>query len=179
MSSLLDNYRTVSNPYDHLQQLEWNDTLAVAVSLETVKNDEFISRLDIFCFDAPNRIYEYPLKIFAKKHFVHLTKLNRFLEMASEAGLIVKWLRGFNFDVSEKEPLYEYAVVEMEIFFILGIITTCLHVIAFLVIILERKAFIKIHTQNNSRAWQLIDKMINPERYFLKESLYEINTKHD
>lgn len=108
-----------------------------------------------------------------------MVKLNRFLEMASEAGLIVKWLKGFNFDVSESEPQYQYAVVEVEIFFILGIITTCLHIIAFLVIILERKAFMKIHTQTNARAWQLIDKIINPNRYFLNENLYDTNTKND
>lgn len=178
MSVLLRNYEIVSNPYEHLQHLEWNDTLAVAVSLETVKNDELFSRLNIICFNAPNRIYEYPLKILAKKRFAHLVKLNRFLELASEAGLIVKWLKGFNFDMSEKEPLYEYAEVEVEIFFILGVITTCLHIIAILLIILEWKTFMKIHTQTNARAWQLIDKMIDSDRYFLKESLYDINTKN-
>lgn len=119
------------------------------------------------------------MKILTKKRFAHLTKLNRFLEMASEAGLTVKWLKGFIFDAFEKEPLYEYAEVEVEIFFILGVITTCCHIIAILFIILERKTFMEIHTQTNARNWQFIDKMINPDRYFLNESLYDINTKND
>lgn len=169
----------MSNPYEHLQHLHWNDKLAVAVSLETVKNDDFISKLNLFCFNGPNRIYEYPLKILAKKHFPHMVKLNRFLEMASESGLIVKWLKGFNFDVSEKEPLYQYVAVEFETFLVLIVITTCMQIIAFFVIILERRAYMKIHTQTDTPTWRFIDKTINPDRYFLMENLYDINAKNE
>lgn len=172
-------FEIVSNPYEHLQHLQWNDKLAVAVSLETVKNEDFISKLNLFCFSSPNRIYEYPLKILAKKRFAHMIKLNRFLEMTSESGLIVKWLKGFNFDASEKEPLYQYVVVELETFLVLVVVTVCLQIFAFFVIILERKAYMKIHTRTDTPAWRFIDKTINPDRYFLMENLYDINIKND
>lgn len=176
---MLHQFEIVSNPYEHLQHLQWNDKLAVAVSLETVKNGDFISKLNLFCFNDPNRIYEYPLKILAKKHFAHMMKLNRFLEMASESGLIVKWLKGFNFDVSEKQPLYEYVVVELETFLVLVVITACFHILAFLVVILERRAYMKIHTKTDTPTWRIIDKTINPNRYYLMENLYDINMKND
>lgn len=179
MPALLYKYKVVSDPYEYLQYLEWNDTLAVTASLETVKNDEFISKLDIFCFNAPNRIYEYPLKILTKKRFAHLMKLNQFIEIASEAGLILKWLKGFNFDVFEKEPLYQSADVEMETFFLLVVVTTCLHILAIFIIWLERRTFMKIHKETNARAWRFIDKTINPDRYFLNKSLYDVNMKND
>lgn len=176
---MLCKYEIVSDPFEHLQHLQWNDTLAVAVSLETVKNEESISKLNFFCFNGPNQIYEYPLKILAKKHFPYMGKLNRFLEMASESGLIVKWLKGFNFDASEKEPQYEYAVVEMESFLMIVVTTTCLHILAFLFIYLERKTFKKIRSDTVSRSWQFVHKIINSDRYHLKENLYDINRKND
>lgn len=174
---MLSKYEIVSNPFEHLQHLQWNDSLAVAVSLENAKNDEIVSRLNIFCFNGPSRIYEYPLKILTKKHFKHMTKLNRFLEMTIESGLIVKWLKGFNFDLSEKEPLYQYAIVEMESFLMVVVITSCLHAVAFLLIYLERKTYMKIHRETVSRTWQIVDKTINPDRYFLMRTLYGGNTR--
>lgn len=174
---MLHKFKVVSKPHELLDTLPWNDTLAVAVSLETVKNEELISRLNLFCFDEPNRIYGYPLKILARRSFAHMHELNRFIELADESGLILKWLKGSTFRESEKVPQFQYAAVELEIFLVLVVITVCLQTIAIGIVFLERKAHMETRNDIGSSVWRFVEKVINPDRYHLMNNLYDIDSK--
>lgn len=175
---MLHKFVTVSNPYEYLHELEWNDKLAVGVSLGNMQNDEIMSRLNLYCFDRLNHIYEYPLKILASKRFQFMVQLNRFIEMANEAGLTVKWLKGIRFGpISEEKPLFEYAVVSIEVFIVFLIIIFSMFVFTVFVFTIEKITFNKIHSENITKLWKFVDMMINSKRYFLVEFFGERSWK--
>ncbi|XP_031634347.1 uncharacterized protein LOC116347768 [Contarinia nasturtii] len=94
----LDQFKMVYQPSDYIDQLEWNDKLAVALSRElsrspTGKDND--SSLKIYCFEHPNNIYEYPLKVLMHKKFSYAKELNTFIRFARECGLIDKWLKEY------------------------------------------------------------------------------------
>lgn len=168
----------VSNPYEHLAELEWNDRVAVAVSLENAKNDESVTRLDPFCFNGPNHIYEYPLKILTSKRFPFMRELNRFIEMTNETGFIVKWLKGIQFGpICDKKPLFEYIEVTFEMFAVFLVIVSSMNLFTGFIFIIEKIAFKEIHMQNVKPLWRFVDMMINPNRYYLVEFFVERSWK--
>lgn len=153
-----------------MEQLYWDDNLAVAVSLERVKNEELISKLGIYCFKSPNQIHEYPLKILAVKDFPFLNELNKLIKQASESGLIVKWLKGCRFGpTSDKEPLFQYMEVNLELFIAIIIINIIAQLFIYSILTLEKKAYNKIHQQNVHSFWKWTELMINPDRYVSME----------
>lgn len=138
------------------------------MSLEEVKNEGLISRLGLYCFKSPNHIHEYSLKILASKNFPLLTELNQFIQMATEAGLIVKWLKGYRFaSMYEKKPLFEYIEVKMEMFVCFVIIVGSLQVFTCFIGTLEKIAYEKIQLQKVSPFWRRVDIAINPYRYLV------------
>lgn len=91
-------FQVVEHPYIFLNKLEWNNKLAVAVSTELsfsrvkTENSQIFHQMDFYCFDQPNIIYKYSLKMLTRKSFPYLNELNDFIQRASDGGLIVKWL---------------------------------------------------------------------------------------
>lgn len=161
---------TVSNPYEYLSELEWNNKLAVAVSRANVKNDENILRLDLFCFNARHHIYEYPVKMLASKRFPFMAELNRIIEMATESGLTEKWLKGIQYGpICEIKPLFEYVEVTIEMFVTFQVIVVSMYLFTIFILIVERIAFKQIHKENVRPLYRFADMMINPKRYFLVE----------
>lgn len=166
-SELLREFITVSNPYEYLEELEWNDKLAVAVSLANVKNEGTITRLNLFCFDSFDHIYEYQLKILASKRFPFMIELNRFIEMVNEAGLTVKWLKGIQFEsIYEKKPLFEYIEVKAEVIACFLVIMAAAYLFASFIIILEKIAFNENRMEHVKPLWKFIELMISPYRWF-------------
>lgn len=169
---MLDKFEILKDPKDHLRKLEWNDKLAVAVSLARVKHDKFISRLNFHCFNNPNTIYEYSLKILTSKEFPLMDELNNFIHRASEGGFIVKWLKGFLFgQFIEKKPLFQYVEVKIETLKFIFVIFTCLLLAAFLQAVLERIVHRKIQVKNTG-FWKYVEMTIDSNRYFFIESFF-------
>lgn len=167
---MLHKFVTVSDPYEHLPELGWNDKLAVAVSLANVKNNEDFLRLDLFCFRGANHIYEYPLKILASRHFHFMAELNRIIEMATESGLTVKWLKGIqNGPIREIKPLFEYIEVTFEMFAAFLVIVAVMFIFTIFILVVERITFRNIRMQNIKPIWKFSDMMINSKRYFYVE----------
>lgn len=161
-------FEIFESPYDYLRQLTWNDHLAVAISLERVKNEQLISRLNLHCLSSPNNIHEYPLKILASKEYPFLTELNQFIQMAIENGLIVKWLKGIRLTPSsEKTSLYEYSGVSFESLVILIAIWCCIHLFNCFIAVVEKIAYEKVHVEKVQSFWRYVEMSINPDRYFL------------
>lgn len=171
---ILRRFKIVESPYDHLRQLQYNDKLAVAVSMERVKNEDLISRIDIYCFNHPDLIYGYPLKILVSKEFRYLTELNQLIQMASESGLIVKWLKKFAFGpISDKPPLFVYTEINMESFMCFIIFMLLMQSFVIFLGVLEKRAYDKIHEPNVRSIWIYTDMALNPYRYFLLENYRE------
>lgn len=114
------------------------------------------------------------MKILASKEFPYFAELNDFIKMASESGLIVKWLRGCRFESkTDKKPLYEYIEVKMEMFICFIIIVVGMHILTFCVACLERRAFREMHEQNVNPVWSRVEALINPHRNFVVRNLFK------
>lgn len=172
-------FEVLDSPCKYLQQLKWNDKLAVAVSLERVRNEGLISNLGLYCFQSPNHIHEYSLKVLTSRNFPFLKELDHFIEMATESGLIMKWLKGCRFtSIYEKKPLYEYAEVKLELFICFILIVICLLLFSCFIAFLEKTAHNQIHVANVKLIWRYIEMAINPHRYFMFGYTFDLN-KHD
>lgn len=158
---------------NHLRQLESNSRLAVATSIERIRKMRLSpERLNVHCFKNQKSIHEYSLKILATKEFRFMNELNEFIGRASSCGLISKWLSGNQLKISSKfNALTEYNEMNVEksggIFLVIG----CLMILALFVVTLERIVYKKVRTPNAAKMWQYVEKAIDPNRYFLLETL--------
>lgn len=174
---MLDKFEIITNPYQHLRELQFDERLAVGVSFEHVQNDELVNRQNIFCFESPNHIYSYSMNVLTSKDFPYLAELNRFIKMASESGLVVKWLKGYTFgSVPEKKSSSEYVEVKLEMYVYLVLIALSLQILACLIAIIESTAFKKIHMDNARPFWRIIEMTVNPYRYFLMGDFFDTET---
>lgn len=166
----LNKFKIVENIDEHLRQIEWNNELAVATSIERVRRLRYQFGLNVHCFNYLNNIYAYPLKFLASEHFLYLNELNRFIQHASDGGLIVKWLENVE-QFSEKRSLYTYSEVHLESLYGVGILFFIL-IFAFLVLILEKVVKKKVQIQNANQMWRYIEMAIDPYRHFLLSDLH-------
>lgn len=131
------------------------------------------SKLKLYCFNNPNNIYEYSLKILMKKDFALVNELNRFIRYASDGGLIVKWLKGNRYN-SNSEKLSKFSFSETNLNSLLfNLIIFCavstLSMIAFIVEILVDR---NVQKKNCSTFWRYCQMFIDPYRYFFLENLW-------
>lgn len=172
-AELLQKFEIFKNPNVYLHRLEWDSELAVAVSREQVKNNESLSKLQIYCFENPNHIYEYPMKILTSKKFGYLNELNRFIQMSSESGLIDKWLKGSEFKNLGKE-IYQsqYIKVDFDVFIVLVVFISLMLLFSFYVFYVERSIDKRNITKSDSPFWRIIKIIIDADRHFFMYDLY-------
>lgn len=166
---LLRRFEVIDNLNEQLQQLEWNDKLAVAVSSVQAQEEKQSLKSGYYCFKSPNHIHEYSLKILASKDFPYLTELNNLIQMACDTGLIMKWLKNYRTKlIFEIKPLYEYTEVTVDKFTYFIIIGLILNLLASVVGLIERIVYEKVFVENVGRNsfWRYIEMVINPHRYF-------------
>lgn len=170
---MLKNFEVFKDPNTYLHRLEWDNKLAVAVSREQMKNDETLSRMHIYCFENPNHIYEYPMKILTTTKFRYFNELNRFIQMSSESGLINKWLKGTQFGQFGEEKLVPtYARVDMEVFVVVMILLITMLSLSIYVLYVERAMDKRDKSISNARFWRIIKMFIDPIRHYCMDDLY-------
>lgn len=164
----MQNFKVSNNLTEYLNQLDWNNKLAVATSLERVRNDRLLSK-SVYCFDESNNIQTYPLKIFMRKGFNLQKKLDRFIEYTIENGVIVKWTRKNTFRsfVEERRIQMDYDEVKAEIFKFFVPVILGVSLGAFVIMVFEVIVHTKVHSHGSAKLWRYIQMMIDPERYFL------------
>lgn len=168
----MQNFEIFNDPNIYLSRLEWDSKLAVAVSREQLRNDESLSRLHIYCFENPNHIYEYPMRVLTTKKFRFLSQLNRFIKMTTESGLIGKWLKKIQFgQFGQGKTAPIYTEVDMEVIWVLVVIIAIL--LLFSTYVLYERAMAKRHKdKSNARIWRIIKMLIDPDRHFFMDDLY-------
>lgn len=171
----------LDNPNEYLHHLEWNDELAVAVSKGQLLDVELVSNLSLYCFNSPNLIYGYPLKIMTSKEFQFLDELNRFIQMTTDSGLITKWLKGNSFGsvVSNKQPLHNYVEVELESAAAFLVMYFFIMLLVLAAAIVEKITFHKVQLPNVGPIWKYIGMLVDPHRYFLLGDLYTKPVKNN
>lgn len=78
-----------------LEQLQFDDHLAVGVSREYVKNNHLFANEQLFCFDEKNHIEsdQITVLVYRDKNLINL--FNNEIRKFSEAGLISKWIKDY------------------------------------------------------------------------------------
>lgn len=171
----LRKFELVEQPTEYVYQLNWNNKLAVAIprdlsySRAVLNRDQFDPTSKMFCFNSPDNIHKYWLKILVRKEFPLLDELNQFIQYASEGGLIDEWIKKDRHSV-EKAPKYEDAM-DLEVFVVIWVVCGIMLLISSLVLIIEKITFKIVRRVNASVLWRLIEVCIDPNRYFLMNDL--------
>lgn len=172
----LNKFKIIRDPNDYFDQLEQDDKLAVAASREffisstSVEERRIKLKKRVHCFNHPEHIHEYSLRILVRKSFPLLEELNGFIERVGENGCVDKWLKRYRF-AAEKEPIYQYAVATVASFASPWIVGMCIFVLELFVITTERIVYSKVRTPNSSKLWQYIEMLVDPNRYFLLDNI--------
>lgn len=168
---LLKNFVVRDDPNSCLSQLVRNPKLAVAISREYAHNGHLISNSRVHCFENFETVHEYALKFLMRKDFLHQSKMNRFIQMASAGGLIEKWRKSGKVLPKRQNLKRFYRTISMKHFYgiFLLIIILCVH--ASLLFILEIIVYKKAHERDSFRIWLIIEMIIDPYRHFWCENV--------
>lgn len=153
-----------------MSQLDGNPRLAVAISLAHAHNSYLISASQIYCFKKSEIIYDHAVQFLVSKNFPYASKLNKFIEMASEGGLINKW-----YSKARISALYKYGErvngqVSMEELYgglMIWGIAVMSPIFSFLLEIVVHK---RARARNSSRFWMRAELLINADRHFWLET---------
>lgn len=161
----LNEFKILESKNDFLNELQWNDKLAVAISYERVQTDRLLSA-SLYCLDDFNSIYGYSLKFLMRKNFLLMNELNQFIQQSSDAGLITKWLKGNQLEYSvQKPPKFQFVQSHMDAVLILFTFCLCLFSIAALILLIEFIVDKKVRTEKSARFWRYIEMSIDSRRY--------------
>lgn len=162
-AAVLNKFIITNATDEYLEQLDWNNKLAVVSSLKRAQYFRLQHRFDIYSFTYPNQIYEYTLKFLMRPNFPFANDLNRFIQQATEGGLINKWINNYRWHlkVADQNEIVYIKFQNWALF--LGIL---LIVWLFLIslFMLERTVHKKVRTIGSRRFWKYIEMMIDPVR---------------
>lgn len=172
----LDKFKIIRDPNDYFEQLEQDDKLAIAASRElfvsstSVEERRIRLKKRVHCFNYPEHIHEYSLRILARKDFPLLKELNGFIERVNENGCIDKWLKRYRF-VAEKQPIYEYAIATVESYASPSFVCCCIFLLALFTTMIEMIVYSKVRTPNPSKFWRFMEIIVDTDRSFLLDDL--------
>lgn len=108
-----------------------------------------------------------------RNSFEFQREMNRFIELASESGLLQKWLKGNIFGCRvEGDQQFQYIEITIENYFVLALVGLGILVLSCIVLGLERIVYKKAREHDAARLWRYIEMMIDPNRYFF---LYDLS----
>lgn len=167
---LIENFEICTNLDFCLSQLEWKSKLAVAISREHAYNNQLISASKFHCFKNSEIIYGYSLKFLIREDFKYLNNLNKFIQMASTAGLVERWRTESQIRSKYKHIEKIYGFLTFENFYVPYIEWFVLEISVTLILLLELLVHRKVRQANHSRIWTLIEMFIDPFRHFWLEN---------
>lgn len=166
---MIDKFKICEDINVCLGQLDQNSRLAVAISRERDLNS-IIETSSEFCFEKSETIHEYPMTLFVRRDFLYLENLNRFIQMASECGLIEKWHIDSQIQSHYKSNENIYKHLTLDNFRGIYIIWCIILLIDFFVLLLERFIHRKARMPNPSRFWIIVEMFIDSDRHFWVEN---------
>lgn len=152
----------------YMRQLEWNDTLAVATTIERVQR---IFGSMAYCFDNLQNIYEYSLSILMRKDFPLSNELNKFIQQTSSNGLLSMWLKQNQFESPIEIKKKGFQQVSADTIFYLLIFHFSFSLGLLLLVNAERFIYKKVRTENSTQIWRYLEMGIDPHRYFFLRDL--------
>lgn len=169
---MIDQYHICTNIDQCLIDLGDNDRLAIATSLKHAVNNRLIPNWKISCF-SNNRatIQSYFISMFVRRNHRLSHEINKFLNMAAEGGLFVKWnqlssqlndnpnLHRYQGDFRSGTLLFWY--IYPALFVYMGT-----NLFAIFIFILEHCVHYRANRPNASRLVRFGDLLIDGQRHF-------------
>ena len=162
----LNKFIITNETDEYLEQLDWNYKLAVASSMERAQYFKSKRHFDVYSFTHPNQIHVYALKFLMRPNFPFANELNKFIEHATDGGLINKWRTKYQ---SHFKPKYqdETFFFKIENYLLIMVIFAHLIFLANFIFVLERIVFKRVQMRRWRRFWRFVEMMIDPDRHFL------------
>lgn len=164
---MIEKFQICDDINSCLSQLDRNAKLAVAISRERTLDLKSSSK---FCFEYPETIYEYPMSFSVRQHFPYLRELNRFIQMASAGGLIMKWRVDNQIQAHYNNKENTYQNFTMGNYYGFFIIWGIIFLIDFGILLLEIFVHKKVRMSNPSRFWIIVEMVIDSDRHFWLEN---------
>lgn len=76
-----------------LSELRSSEGIALAISRKHITNSPLFSTETIYCFSREQNIQTIPISFLMGPHFELLPRINQYLRMFMESGLLAKWER--------------------------------------------------------------------------------------
>lgn len=168
-ATFLDGYRVCDNIDSCLDQLKWNDKLAISVSHQHARNYPPMPFTEMTCFDQFEAIHTYFISMLVWKDHPALLDVITLTNRAFEGGLIVKWARDIQFNPKQETALklVAFQLDHLGASILCFIVCLCFSVMAFFGEILT---FRKVNEPNPHKFWIFGDYLINNDRVFLHGS---------
>lgn len=154
-----------------LNQFKWNKKLTIAVPKRYFQSQSIAKSNEIHCIAHEELSHGYELSFFYQKNFKFIKELNEFIHLATEGGLITKWLNCMNTRISLTHGNDAVHQVTMEQ--VLGLIVICLSMLSLATCLFFFEKIVQERAQalNASRGWIFAQMIIDPNRYFLNYDL--------
>lgn len=124
----------------------------------------------IYCLESGPAVYKYSLKFLIQKNSKLLDKLNAFILMASQSGLISKWTNynGIRFHLHDTIEETKIRLSDLLIICIIGFIML---IFAGTALIFEKIVHQHKSKPNANLVWIYADILIDYERHYLLEKI--------
>lgn len=126
-----------------LYELGQNSKVAVGMLQAYELYSRSISSSQMYCFEKSEIIYEYALKFLMRHDFPYLNELNRFIGIASAAGLIEKWNSYDQMKIQQSRKTYAYSHIKLESFYGVYVIWISAQIAIILLFAFEKFVYIK------------------------------------
>lgn len=167
----MQQFEISDNLNEHLLGLEWNDKLAIVSSHMDIQYDKYLPSL-VFCFNHPNIIHTYSLKMLMHKRFPLAKELDKFIQRSFEVGLMAKWLGGNAHEIPlEKPPKFQFIQIVLETISFTVVLSMALILFSISVLLIEIIIDKRVRAIDSNKLWRYIEMMIDPHRYFLLDNL--------
>lgn len=169
---MLEKYKICQNNDECLEELDWNNRLAVAVSQKHAMNNPVIPNWKIYCFPNTENIFNYPVSMYMRVGHPLEREINEITQRTLEAGLLAKWAvdSRMAFKQEARTPIRTKKLTIENISLILFLCGSFLTfaVLAFIAeLIVHRRA----RSPGAGRFWTTADWLIDGDRHFLSNIL--------
>lgn len=152
-----------------LEQLKWDDHVAVSVSRLRAQNSARIRYSEMHCFAMSENIYTYSQALRTAKNYEFLPYINLMIRRCLEVGLIDKWHRDSSMYRNDpKLKLDRRIALSITHIGAALLLLFCGLSIASLVFIAERIVFRKTKQRSCHPFWLILSRFVDGRRFYLR-----------
>lgn len=181
----MNNYQICKSDVECLENLKYNDKLAIAVSRQYALHNAHVSDTEIFCFDKSENIFNFFVSMHMKQNLDLHEKINGFIQRVLAVGLMKKWITDTqrrvrnNYDrerSTSPESAVPLSLEHWSLGFVLYILFMSLSFIAFY---MEMLVYKNVCSNKSSKFWKWADLVMTGKRTFLLLKENNVVSRHN